>query len=85
MPLYDYSCPAGHKYEAIRSRDVEMEPCACGLPAVRAAVYPVSEGHHWASEFQFNSSMRMAHEEAKGYLAEARTVLAEERANGLNA
>ena len=39
MPLYEFCCPDGHRYEALRPRSTEVESCACGLPASRMSVY----------------------------------------------
>lgn len=84
MPLYEYRCLAGHAYDALRPRDADADACACGRVATRLSVNRVSFNQKGglASEFVMPSSMRAAHEEAKGYAAEVRAIAAEERANG---
>lgn len=42
MPLFTYRCPAAHETELLRPRDVEVVSCACGEPASRQSVYPIS-------------------------------------------
>ena len=44
MPLYVYSCPAGHETELLRPRDVEAVSCPCGQSALRKSVYEVNYG-----------------------------------------
>jgi hypothetical protein len=41
VPIYDYQCPAGHCFEAIRKVEERAIPCAdCDLVAVRIWVSP---------------------------------------------
>ena len=84
MPLYEFVCPAAHKTERITSRTTELIACSCGQAASRTAVNRVNFNTRGglASEFVMPSSMRAAHEEARGYAAEVRAIAAEERANG---
>ncbi len=40
MPVYDFSCEAGHTTESRQGRDTDVIPCpTCGLPAKRESVY----------------------------------------------
>lgn len=83
-PLYDFTCPEGHKTERLTQRSTEVIACACGQAASRTAVNRINFNTRGglASEFHMPSSMLAAHEEAKGYAAELRAIGAEERANG---
>lgn len=39
MPLYDYRCNAGHRYEALRKPGTQAEQCECGQLAIRVYGY----------------------------------------------
>jgi putative FmdB family regulatory protein len=41
VPLYEYACPAGHKYEALRAMSTDHDTCTCGQRATRLSVYRV--------------------------------------------
>ena len=41
MPLYDFTCEAGHTTERLLSRDTETAQCECGKPSTRGAVYTI--------------------------------------------
>lgn len=44
FPLYDFSCPEGHVFEARVAREVREAPCACGLVARRCLSAPLING-----------------------------------------
>jgi hypothetical protein len=39
MPVYDFTCQAGHEFTKRAGYTDEVAPCACGEPARRAAFY----------------------------------------------
>lgn len=41
MPLYEYTCPTGHKLELVRPMGVETEQCPCGQISVRGHVHRI--------------------------------------------